>query len=403
MLSACIIGVSGYGEIHYRDLMREVAAGRATVLGATVINQVEEAEKCADLKGLGCELFSDYEAMFERLARRIDLCLIPTGLPLHAPMTIAALGVGANVLVEKPAAPTIQEVRAMEAAERAAGRFVAVGYQDIYAAETMQIKERLVSGRLGRIECIKVKADWPRDTVYFTRNAWAGKLKLGDRWVLDSPFNNALAHYVNLACFWAGKTARASAQIASVEAELYRAQPIESCDTACIRAVTADDVPIYFFATHSGTALWGPEILVRCEHGSAYWGRGTAHITFADSKVEELSVDEWETRAAVVGHAVTHIANPDTFICSLDIARAQTICVNGAHESSAIHQLDDALITRYPDGDAVATVIHDIDDIIHRAFDEEKLFSELGVPWAKPGEKVPMTDYGEFKGGKTGA
>lgn len=45
MYKAAIIGISGFGEIHYRDLVSEVNNGNVQLIGATVINQEEETEK----------------------------------------------------------------------------------------------------------------------------------------------------------------------------------------------------------------------------------------------------------------------------------------------------------------------------------------------------------------------
>jgi len=126
-LSACVIGVSGFGRTHYDDLMREVEAGRMRALGATVINQDEEQEKCERLLSLGCRLFTDHREMLDKLSGKIDICFIPTGIHLHAAMSIDAMRAGADVLVEKPVAATVQDVRRMQACERDTGRFGAVG------------------------------------------------------------------------------------------------------------------------------------------------------------------------------------------------------------------------------------------------------------------------------------
>ena len=146
MINVAVIGVSGFGAVHYNDFVREHAAGRVNVVAATIINQAEEAEKCSFLKSIGCRLFTDYRAMLEEFRGKIDICFIPTGIAMHCPMTVAALESGANVYVEKPVAPTVEEAEIMKAAEKRTGRFVAVGYQTMYQPETRRIKELLLSG-----------------------------------------------------------------------------------------------------------------------------------------------------------------------------------------------------------------------------------------------------------------
>ncbi|MCF6177667.1 MAG: Gfo/Idh/MocA family oxidoreductase, partial [Victivallaceae bacterium] len=232
MYNAAIIGVSGFGDTHYRDLKHGVEAGRWNILGATVINQAEEVEKCDWLKEQGTVLYTDWQLMLDELAGKVDICFIPTGINMHAPMSIAAMRSGANVFVEKPAAATVQEVIEMQRVVNETGKFVAVGYQFIYQPDVAQVKQILIDGKLGKLVSIKSKALWSRDSIYYNRNGWAGKLNVNGAWVLDSQFNNANAHFLNVMNFLVGQTFSAAAEIKSCYAELYRAHAIESPDTA---------------------------------------------------------------------------------------------------------------------------------------------------------------------------
>jgi predicted dehydrogenase len=390
VFSAAIIGVSGFGGVHYQDLMRQVEQGHMKIIGATVINQEEEAEKCARLRELGCEIFGDYEEMLARLKGRIDLCLIPTSIHQHAPMTIAALRAGANVLVEKPAAATVSEVRAMQAAERETGRFVAVGFQTMYARETLLMKRAILEGKIGEVKTVKCRGLWPRLESYYARNPWAGKLKLGEQWVLDSPFNNAMAHQLNMICFLAGQELYRSARLDTIEAELYRAHKIESADTACMRILTKDHIPLYFWVTHCSEGLLNPEIVVRGTRGKIHWTFQTMRIE-ADGNVMEMPCQpRIELRDAMLEAVLARLAGREAFICDLDIALAHTLAVNGAHASSAVHPVPEGFIQRSPLDDSMKIVIKDIDEIIARAFEEERLFSELDVAWAQAGRAVSL-------------
>ncbi|MFW5857727.1 MAG: Gfo/Idh/MocA family protein, partial [Planctomycetota bacterium] len=245
-LRTAIIGVSGFGDVHYQDLLREADAGRLQPVAATIINPDDEAEKCACLRNHGAALFVDYQEMLRQHAGGLDLCLIPTGIALHAPMSRAALAAGAHVYVEKPIAATVEDADAMAAAAEAAGRVLAVGYQNMYDPGLHVLKERIVAGAIGAVESVACWGCWPRPDSYYARNGWAGRLRVGEAWVLDAPFNNAFAHYVMLSLFLAGAEARTRARPTAVEAELYRARPaIESPDTAAIR-VTTDEGPTVF-------------------------------------------------------------------------------------------------------------------------------------------------------------
>ena len=241
MLNAAIIGVSGFGVTHLNDLFREHEAGRVNFIAAVIHQNQVSPENLERIKALNVEIFEDYPSMFAKLAGKIDICCIPTGIALHRPMTEAALAAGANVFVEKPVAPTLADAEAMEEAARKAGKFVAVGYQTIYQPETRRIKELLLSGKLGKALRFKCYALWPRKNAYYGRNGWAGALfSPAGAPILDSPFTNAVAHYLNLLLFYAGNTFEGTADVKSVEAGMFRVNPIASCDTADIRVMTND-------------------------------------------------------------------------------------------------------------------------------------------------------------------
>jgi len=399
MADVCIIGISGFGNVHYNDLLRQQKAGGVRLLGATVINPEEEVEKCAVLRSLGCQIYTDYREMLGQLGGRADVCFIPTGIHLHCRMTLEALRAGMNVLVEKPAAATVQDVRAMQLCERETGRFVAVGYQTMYAAEALWMKRAILEGRIGALRSIKCYGLWPRPDSYYTRNPWAGRLNFQEQWVLDSPFNNAFAHRLNMICFLAGTEPGKSAELEMIEAELYRAHAIESADTACMRILTRQKVPLYFFVTHSSRETADPVVVVAGEKGTIHWTEQQTRLETPDG-IEEFACGDWlSLRNNLVDAVCRRVSDPSTFICGLDIAIAQTICVNGAHDSSPVSEIDPRYICRQPEGQSVKTSVRGIKQDIEQAFKSEKLFSELGVKWARPGKKISLVDYEFFPGG----
>ncbi len=405
--NACIIGIDGYGKFHYNDLIRQNARGTVKILGATVINQPELPDKCACLRSIGCELFTDYREMLAQFGAQTDLCFIPTGIHLHAQMTIDALRAGANVFVEKPAAATVQDVLAMQKVERETGRFVAVGYQTMYARETLKMKRAILDGKLGKIRSIKSRGLWSRYDSYYARNGWAGRLRRGDTWILDSPFNNAIAHQLNMICFLAGTDLTHTANLASIQAELYRAHDIESPDTVAMRIMTKEGLPLYFYVTHCPKADLDPEIVIEGDKGRIYWNI-TRHWVEIDGKREDFKNEPFvELRDSLTQQLFRRVSDPSVFVCGLEIAKAQTVCTNGAHDSSEVHAIPAQFVTREPVKNAVEksvkTVVTELDEIIERAFNEEKLFSEIGVPWAQPGRIVSLENYTFFPGGKPSA
>ncbi len=142
--------------------------------------------------------------MLEAEKRSLDWVCIPTGIGSHTRTTIECLNLGLQVLVEKPLAPTLQDVAAIQAAERASGVSVAVGFQHTYIEDTWHIKQSLLDGEIGEIQKVDCLGMWPRSQNYYHRNEWSGHLHDGDSWVLDSPLHNGLSHMVNLILFWLG-------------------------------------------------------------------------------------------------------------------------------------------------------------------------------------------------------
>lgn len=395
MIKAATIGISGYGETIYNDLIRERSSGIMEFRAATVINQEQEKAKCDFLRSIGCNIYCDYKEMLA--AEDLDLCFIPTGIHLHKQMTTDVLDAGVNVAVEKPAAATVQDVIVMKEAAERTGNFVSVGYQTMYTPEARAMKQAVLDGRLGKIKTIKSFTTSPRSKAYFTRNNWAGKLAVNGKWVLDSPFNNAFAHRLNMICFLGGRSFGESAKITSLQAELYRANDIESADTASIRFYSDTGIKFIFTCTHACSESLGPAISIIGEKGRIDWDGNATVITTGEGVERIRNSASDDLRKFIMSALAKRIVDPDQFICTPDIAMAQTLCVNGVHESSDVNTLPPGLIMEKNDNNGASVrIIKDIENIVKRAFDEETLFSELGLDWAMPGQLINMENYSNF-------
>jgi predicted dehydrogenase len=275
-------------------------------------------------------------------------------------------------------------------------RFVAVGFQAMYAPETRSLQRRLLGGEIGRVESIRCRALWPRPDRYYARNAWVGRLRVDGRWVLDSPFNNALAHYLNLTCFWAGAREGRSATPVGIQAELYRAREIESADTACLRIFTEEGPVLLFVATHCSRELLGPEIVIRGTEGTIRWTPLGIEIE-SRGRREGLQVSPADTmRRLMYGAVLARLSDPDQPICDLDIAAAQTLCANGAHESSAVTSIAPAHVRRVDSETGPVTVISGIEHLVAQCFEREALLSEVGAPWARAGRPIDLRRYSRY-------
>lgn len=339
-MSSCrcaIIGISGYGRVHL-GLAREAAGSGLTIDAAVVINPVEEAENIRLLTAGGCRIYDRYETMLERERGKIDLCLIPTGIAWHTRMTVAALRAGMNVLVEKPLAASVDEVRAIQAASAETGRWVAVGFQDIYDPAAHELKRRLLAGLIGQVQGVRFLGLWPRPAGYFTRNAWAGRLAADGAPVLDSVLNNAFAHFVNLSLFLVGPTFAEAAQADRVEAVLWRTNPIESFDTGMVRALTPQGVRLWFGATHACATTREPEIVIEGETGRVVWHHEREWVLErAGQAAERHPVGPTNTsRTAMMRDVVRRLDRADTFVCTPEIALRHTELIARIHAGGRI-------------------------------------------------------------------
>ena len=397
---AAIIGVSGYGKIYLERLLHHAARGDFEIAAATVINRGEEQAACAELEARGAMIYGDYHQMLEAQAGQLDLVLIPTGIHWHARMTLAALAAGANVLVEKPLAATVQDVRAIRETAPASGRFVAVGFQDIYVEENLAVKRRLVEGMLGRLRRIRGRGLWPRDDAYYARNDWAGRVRLDSEWVLDSPLANALSHFLNLALFLAGDAVESSASPVAVEAELYRARPIESYDTAAVRATTRSGAEICFYASHSCAEAVEPELEIEGDGGTASWSvAGGWRLRSAREGESTLPArGETQARREMFARLVRRLHDPRTFVCGPEIAAEHILCVNGAHAAVPVRDVPAAYVESRRAGprSAPQPVITGVAAQIDRAFGAGRLLHESGCPWASPAGKLSLENFPAF-------
>jgi predicted dehydrogenase len=401
MIRAAIVGVSGYGRWHLLMAMEQALLGRLKLVGATVINPLEQAGVCRRLARHGVPLFNSCEEMLVALKGQIDLLMVPTAIHWHAPMTIAALRAGLHVLLEKPVAGTVQEVDAIIAAQAEASRIVAVGFQDLYVPATLDIKRRVLDGDIGTLQRVVVRGQWPRSSAYYGRNEWAGRLRVGEAWVLDSPVSNAFAHFLMMALFWSAETLHGVAEVAEVSAELYRAAPIESFDTACMRARTTRGIEILFYGSHAGAEEFPPEVQLVGDKGSIAWTYETFYtVTRERRPVEVLPVpNQLDTRLSVLDTVMDRLEGKSGFIVDPALGREHTRLMNALHDFFPIHTVGPANVSRLKSRTGVFSRIRDLDQTVAAAAERNLLFSETRAAWTVPaGPAQTMKNYRKFQG-----
>jgi predicted dehydrogenase len=425
-VKAALVGISGYGLSYLDALLNGAAASAGVDLVAAVDPMAEQSRRVEELRDRRVPIYPSLPAMFKG-SQGVQLVMLVTPIHLHAPQTCLALQHGASVLCEKPLAGSLADARRVVACERRAGgrNFVAVGYQWSYSAAVQALKRDVMSGALGRPVRLRCMVSFPRALSYFKRNDWAGRLKTpAGEDVLDSPVNNATAHYLHNMLYVLGPTRETSAAPATVQAELYRANDIENFDTAALRIVarcargggggdsvgssgasdrgSAGDagVPILFYTTHAAADRIGPRAVYEFERAVVTYDddAGAGHFVahFNDGAPARVYGNPNLDRHEKIWQSAEAVRHGMPVACGPSAALSQTLCAVAAQQSMpAIGSFPRDVVRRVDLGDDAMLAVHGLDDVLHSAYDRGVLFSELGrAPWAKPGKVIRIPAEG---------
>jgi predicted dehydrogenase len=401
-ISFGVVGIHGFSRAHIHWLEELLAQGKPVRFPVAVAHARHLDESYAvSLEQKGVRLLPDFQTLLVQ-RNEVDVITLPVGIPLHVSLALPALDAGFHVYLEKPVAGDIADGLTLAEAARRASGCLFIGYQDLFQPPAWNLKRLLLSRSLGSLRRIVVMAAWPRAASYYARNHWAGKLRVNGTWVFDSPVNNACAHYLNLALFWAGSTEPNAASPVAVTAELARAKPIESADTTALRVETREGPEILFAASHACATARGPLFRLECERGTILTQRGNGRFDWTI----HIPNRPPETRDAGVPmvnpfDAVAQVLNGEEVpVCTLDQALAQTRAVNGAFLSSPVQTApsDEIAVEEASPGDPLI-VIRRMNEILEACFENGYLPSETGLaPWIKTGRRVAVEEIRRFEG-----
>lgn len=395
------VGLGGYAGASCEFL--EQCGDDPAIAGPIALSAVYEpdqrrfARRIEQLRQRGVRVVGRYEDL---LAGPVDAIWLPLPIDLHRPFTIQALEAGKGVLCEKPAAGSVDDVDAMIAARDRCRRPVLIGYQHVYDPITAQVKRLLLDGAIGPVRSVTAWACWPRSTDYFSRNDWAGRHQRNGDWVMDSPANNALAHYLNLPLFLLGETNNESAALNSVEAELYRANAIENYDTASIRVTTERGVRLLVLFTHACGESRGPTIRIEGDEGVL-----TLEPDVQTTLTTRRSSQSWPAYGDCRRHMIAAMRQmirdgqaPGT-LSTLESARAQVVVVNAASQAAYVRNIPQAVVRQVSMDDQHAMAVRGIESVFEKASSAGKMLHESGlVDWSVPAGKLEVRGYHHFTG-----
>lgn len=231
-----LLGVGGYAAnyIHtVKNPQRE---------GVTLAAAVDPYNKECDI----CPVYDTTEEMY-RNHPDLDLVVVGTPLHLHADQVCEAFSHGCHVVVEKPLTISMEEARRMVSARDKAGKKLGVGFQLCADEAMLALKADADRGLFGKPVLMKAIVLWPRGNAYYHRGSgWAGKRTTANGTpIYDNVLSNATAHYLMNALFLADEP------IADFECRTYRANPIETYDTAVLKGHTVSGVEVFIAVSHA--------------------------------------------------------------------------------------------------------------------------------------------------------
>lgn len=152
MIRAGVIGAGAMGQHHvriYSEMENVELVGISDVSEA----RVKELSEQYNTKG-----FTDYK---ELLAQGLDAVSIVVPTTLHMQVGLDVIASGANLLVEKPIADTLENAEKLTRAAKDAGVKLMVGHIERFNPAVTKLKEIIDSGLLGKIVSISTRRVGP--------------------------------------------------------------------------------------------------------------------------------------------------------------------------------------------------------------------------------------------------
>ena len=399
----CIgVGAQGSGLLRgvLGDRQAQVVAicdvNRATAEKAA--QSVEAAYAAEKTSGTfkGCDIYSDFR---ELLARPdIDAVVIATPDHWHALLTIAAVEAGKDVYVEKPAATSIPESRAMAEAVRRRGAVCQVGSMQRSSYNFQRAVELTRHGLLGKIKAVRIGLPGGiglRGTVPppplapqqvpdgFDYNRWLGPAPMVPyykercdwnwRWAFDyggGQLTDWIGHHFDIGAWAIGVSNESPVKISDASAEVMTGSPLFNVATK------------YSFLAHyaggqvievssSGQEIKGGT-LIEGANGWIHSDRGA--VKYSSGDIERLAVPSNGFHCTTGGHMQNFlecVRSRRTPVCPIWEAHH---VASAAHLANAAFRSGRSEVTFDPKSEKIVGA-PDADSLLHRIYRE---------PWILP-------------------
>ena len=395
-----MVGTGGYGHYYTKVLIKEYYRGLID-LKAAVEPFPENSSHTPWFLKQSIPVFSTLEEAFKD-GIQADLVIISSPLHYHVLQSILALKQGSHVLCDKPVATTIQDARELITAKNKTGLHLLVGYQWSFSSAIQALKRDIQKGLFGKPVRMKTLCLWPRGFDYYSRNDWAGKLKDKEgKWILDSPANNAMAHFLHNLLYLLGDEKDSSALPGSIEAETYKAYDIQNFDTVASRMLVNEGTELLFYASHSIRNRSGPMFNLEFEQATITYGEDSKSIVCKDLKgqiISDYGDPESEDQFKKIYDSIKVIKDLKSAACGIKAAIPHTLAVNGIQDSvPETPSFPSSIIEHSNTGERLW--VKELGETLYNCYLNSCLPSEKEIKWAEKGKQVDMKTYTFFPGG----
>ncbi|MEV0949863.1 Gfo/Idh/MocA family oxidoreductase [Promicromonospora sp. NPDC050249] len=374
-----VVGIHGHGSSHLRKVADLENRGLAR-LSAVVDPREPDDAPASWFANLGDLLSADADAL-------PDVLILSTPIHTHLPLARAAMEAGIDVLLEKPTTASLAEHAELVAVAERTGRLCQVGFQTFGSHALPAVVDMIARGEVGQVTGIGAIGTWVRTAAYWARSPWAGRRRMGDRAVVDGVVTNPLAHAVATA-LWVGG-ARNSTDIAYVNTDLWRANPIEADDTSSLRAVGTDGTRYGFGLTlcaaertPARVLVLGTEGEIELEYEHDVVRLRTGRVV-AEKQYGRTDLLENLLLARTGERLLCDVRDTGAFMQVLEAVRTapDPAPIGDAYVDWADDVAAAPGTQGNPEGDSRHPVVGDVAEWCERAAREQRTFTELGAPW----------------------
>ena len=260
-----VIGAYGYAGKIIEEILKNAHQHNLRLAAVVDVSPKLREERELYLSK-GVSVYEDMRSVYEDMD--IDLVVVASPIQYHSMHACMAMENGSHVLVEKPVGGSLDDAEEMENCMKRTGKKLLVGFQLVYDDTIRKVKDIILSGYLGGLCDMKMMVLWPRNKAYFNRNSWAGKISDPQgRLIYDSVANNANAHQFMNLLYFAGDEMNSAGHVEELEANLLRANDIETFDTCAMKAKLSGGIGMLAIASHAARMYQDPKYKLCFENG----------------------------------------------------------------------------------------------------------------------------------------